>query len=126
MYTDKLKTFDCPLALAISVLSGKYKVEILFCLYLKTMRFNELLRHIPKASSKVLSQQLKELEADGIITKKVYPEIPPRTEYSLTETGRKTQPIIAAMYRWGEEIFSDNNVEIPCRDEDVKILLGEQ
>ena len=67
MDTEKLKTFDCPLNLAISVLSGKYKIEIMFCLYIKTMRFNELQRHIPKASSKVLSQQLKELEADGMI-----------------------------------------------------------
>ncbi len=125
MDTEKLKSYDCPLNLAISVLSGKYKIEIMFCLYVKTMRFNELQRHIPKASSKVLSQQLKELEADGMIIRKVYPEIPPRTEYSLTETGRKTQPIVAAMYRWGEEIFSDNNLEIPCRDEEVKVLLGE-
>lgn len=66
------------------------------------MRFGELKKNISVVSQKMLTQQLRELEADGIIVRKVYPEVPPRTEYSLTERGATLKPVLHGLYEWGE------------------------
>lgn len=84
-------------------ISSKYKCIILWHLMQRTHRYGELHRLIPQATPKMLTQQLRELEADGVIHREVYPVVPPRTEYSLTEFGRSLSPIIEAMCDWGKE-----------------------
>ena len=88
----------------LSLISGKYKPIILYCLMeYEPVRFNEMQRYIGKIADKTLSMTLKELERDALITRKMYPEIPPKVEYSLSERGRSLIPILDAMCIWGEE-----------------------
>ncbi|KZL91785.1 winged helix-turn-helix transcriptional regulator [Clostridium magnum] len=96
-----LKTFNCPVEATISLIGGKYKAIILFHLIEKIFRFNELQKLIPQATPKMLTQQLRELEADGLIIRTVYPVVPPKTEYSLSEFGKSIIHIINAMCDWG-------------------------
>lgn len=106
MQRDKI--YFCPVDATQSVIGGKYKAIILRHLIEKTLRFGELRRLIPQASHKVLIQQLRELESDGIIHREVYPVVPPKTEYSLTALGKTLIPIIAAMCAWGREHMSEH------------------
>jgi len=91
----------CPVEVAVDVLSGKWKVLVLWYLQDHKRRFNELQRLLPGVSQKVLSEQLKELERDGIIKRRVYPEIPPKVEYELTNKGAKVKPILNSLFTWG-------------------------
>lgn len=87
----------------LSLINGRYKMIILYWLGLNpVMRFNELKRHIEKISFKTLSNTLKELEADGLVSRKEYPQIPPKVEYRLSKRGKSLLPIIDAMCHWGE------------------------
>lgn len=86
----------------VNVIGGKWKVLILWHITIKPRRFNELRRLIPDISQKVLTQQLKELEKDSLISRTVYPESPPRVEYSLTQYGSTLEPIFDVLYDWGE------------------------
>ena len=96
------KLFNCPVEASLSVVGGKYKSIILYRLMTDgTLRFNEIQKLIPQATIKMLSQQLKDLEAEGIIHKEIYPVVPPKTEYSITEFGETLRPIIMAMCDWG-------------------------
>lgn len=97
--------YDCPIEVTLDVISGKWKAMILFSLLQRTIRFNELRRLIPKATQRVLTTQLRELESDGVITRKIYAEVPPRVEYSLTEFGLSLKPILELMELWGEEYW---------------------
>lgn len=88
----------------LSLISGKYKMIILYCLMeFEIVRFNELQRYLKKISDKTLSQNLKELEADGLILRKVYPQIPPKVEYSLTSKGQSLMQVLDQLCIWGEE-----------------------
>lgn len=88
----------------LSLISGKYKMVILYCLMeFGTVRFNELQRYLKKVSDKTLSQKLKELERDGLIARTVYPQIPPKVEYSLTERGQSLMGVLDQLCVWGEE-----------------------
>lgn len=89
----------------LSLIGGKYKIIIIYWLseYKPVMRFNELKRQIGSISFKTLSNHLKELEKDGLIIRKEYPQIPPKVEYSLSQKGKTLMPIINAMCDWGEE-----------------------
>ena len=91
------KKFNCSIEATISLIGGKYKAIILWHLIDKTLRFNELQKTIPNATPKMLTQQLRELEADGLLIRKVYPVVPPKTEYSLSEFGKTLSPILAVM-----------------------------
>ncbi|MCI8524934.1 MAG: helix-turn-helix transcriptional regulator [Oscillospiraceae bacterium] len=94
----------CGFHYTLSLISGKYKMIILYCLAgYEPVRFNELQRYIKKISDKTLSQNLKELEADELITRTVYPQIPPRVEYGLTERGRSLMKVLDQLCLWGEE-----------------------
>lgn len=95
------KIFNCPIEATLSLIGGKYKAIILFHLISETLRFNELQKLIPQATAKMLTQQLRELEGDGLIIRTVYPVVPPKTEYSLSEFGKTILPIINAMCDWG-------------------------
>ena len=119
MDIDKLKRFDCPLEAALAMICGKYKILIVYFLINRTLRYSELQKLLPQASPKMLAQQLKELERDGLIDRKLYPVVPPKTEYSLTALGRSLAPIILAIYQWGERLFISAGVKNPCNEEDI-------
>lgn len=88
----------------LSLISGKYKMAILYCLMeYAPVRFNALKRYLEKISDKTLSQNLKELQRDGLVDKEVYPQIPPKVEYSLTARGRSLMTVLDELCRWGEE-----------------------
>lgn len=88
----------------LSLISGKYKMPILYALMVYgPVRFNEMKRYISAVSDKTLSSSLRELEADGLIHREVYPQIPPKVEYTLTEKGRSLVPLLGGMCDWGEE-----------------------
>lgn len=92
----------CSLEAAISLIGGKWKGVILYQLLDGTARFNEIGRRIPAVTQRTLTNQLRELEADGLITRKVYAQIPPKVEYSLSELGRSLSPILLALKDWGD------------------------
>lgn len=119
MDIEKLKGFDCPLEATLSMIGGKYKILIVYFLINQTLRYSELQRLLPQASPKMLAQQLKELERDNLIHRELYPVVPPKTEYSLTELGKSLTPIILAIYQWGEKLFIQAGIENPCNDEDI-------
>ncbi len=106
---DKKSTFTCPVEATISLIGGKYKAVILWHLLHGTMRYSELHRKMPHATDKMLAQQLRELEKDGLITRTVYPVVPPKTEYNLTEFGQSLVPILDAMCNWGNEYLQSNS-----------------
>ncbi|MDO4275231.1 MAG: helix-turn-helix domain-containing protein [Eubacteriales bacterium] len=99
----KCKGFTCPVEATIQLIGGKYKAVILWHLMNQTLRYSELHRLMPKATDKMLAQQLRELEKDGLIYRKVYPVVPPKTEYSLTDFGKSLAPILDEMCSWGEQ-----------------------
>lgn len=96
--------FSCPVTATMQVLGGKWKSILINAIYLTSpARFGELKRSVKGITQSMLTQQLRELEADGIISRKIYAEIPPRVEYTLTEFGLTLSPIMLAMAKWGEE-----------------------
>lgn len=95
--------YDCPVMTAIEVIGGKWKVIILYQLRGKTLRFGELKKVIPKITQKTLTQQLRALEEDKLVTRKVYAEIPPRVEYRTTELADKLNPALELLCDWGGE-----------------------
>ena len=92
---------DCPVATTVQLIGNKWKLLILRNLLSRPWRFNEMLRSIPGISQKVLTDNLRAMENDGIITRTVFPEVPPRVEYALSELGDSMRPIIEAMQAWG-------------------------
>ena len=92
---------DCPVATTVQLIGNKWKLLILRNLLARPWRFNELLRSIPGISQKVLTENLRALEKDGVITRTVFAEVPPRVEYALSELGDSMRPIIKAMEAWG-------------------------
>ena len=99
----------CPYATAQSLISGKWAVLILMYLEEGPIRFNELLRKMPKMTHATLSVQLKSLEESGLVERRQYEAIPPKVEYSLTDIGRKFHPVIQAIEDWGNEYISHMN-----------------
>ncbi len=93
--------FGCPVEAALEAISGKWKGVILHHLQDDTRRFNELRKLIPDITQRMLTKQLRELEADKIIKRKIYPEIPPKVEYSMTDFGLTLKPVIKALQKWG-------------------------
>ena len=93
----------CPVATTVQLIGSKWKLLILRNLLVRPWRFNELRRDLEGISQKVLTESLRSLEADGIVTRTVYPEVPPRVEYSLTPLGESMKPILDAMEQWGTE-----------------------
>jgi DNA-binding HxlR family transcriptional regulator len=104
MYERKLPLpVDCGLHLTREVLNGKWKANLIYAISENIQRPSDLKRALPDATKRVLSLQLKELEEHGIICKKIYHQLPPKVEYSLTELGRSLLPVIDAMNHWGDQ-----------------------
>ncbi len=93
----------CAVEAALQFIDGKWKGVILYHLLAGTMRFNEIRRAIPSVTQRMLTNQLRELEADGLITRTVYAEVPPKVEYSLTDRGRTLEPVLLALKAWGSD-----------------------
>ncbi len=97
------KEYYCALELTLQVIGGKWKPIILWRLGQDgTLRFSELRRIMPNITQKMLTQQLRELESDGVLHREVYPQVPPRVEYSLSVKGRSLEPVICALKAWGD------------------------
>jgi DNA-binding HxlR family transcriptional regulator len=102
----------CAVEATLNLIDGKWKGVVLYHLFEGTLRFNEIRRRLPSVTQRMLTNQLRELEADGLIARKVYPEVPPRVEYSLSARGRSLEPVIMALKAWG-----DANVDLSPRAE---------
>jgi len=99
----KTKIYDCPVEAALDVIGGKWKALILWWLQQRVWRFAELRRQIPGITEKMLTQQLRELEADGIVQRQVYASVPPKVEYSLTDYGRTLKRALREICEWGRK-----------------------
>ena len=97
------KSYHCPVEATIEVIGGKWKSLILWWLHQKTYRFADLRRQIPGISEKMLIQHLRELEADGIVNRKVFSTVPPKVEYSLTDHGKSLKQALNAICDWGKK-----------------------
>lgn len=104
----------CPVAATLDLIGGKYKALILWHLADKKLRFSELRKVITNATPKMLTQQLRELEAQDLIHREVFPVIPPKVEYSLTELGHSLLPILVAMRDWGSSYLRNHALEPNC------------
>ena len=99
----------CPVETTLTLISDKWKVLILRDLMPGTKRFGELKKSVGNVSQKVLTSQLREMEQSGLLIRTVYPEVPPRVEYTLTDLGRSLKPILDAMWDWGEGYKAQNS-----------------
>ncbi|MDX1941715.1 MAG: helix-turn-helix domain-containing protein [Saprospiraceae bacterium] len=97
------KIFHCALDITMSFIGGKWKTVVLWYLRKDKKRFSELKRHIPEITEKMLSLQLRQLEQDGLVQRTVFPEVPPRVEYELTEEGKTLVPLLEMMATWGKK-----------------------
>lgn len=97
------KEYSCPIEVAMNLIAGKWKLLIMWHLRNKTRRFGALQRKIPNITQKMLTQQLRELEEDGLVHREVYAVVPPKVEYSLTPFGKAMKPILDMMLVWGHE-----------------------
>ncbi|MDO4545986.1 MAG: helix-turn-helix domain-containing protein [Bacillota bacterium] len=94
---------ECPVATTVTLIGNKWKLLIIQTLLSGTVRFGELKRSIPGISQKVLTDNLRSMEEDGLVTRTVYAEVPPRVEYALSELGRSLQPLFDQMIQWGNQ-----------------------
>jgi len=102
----------CPMILVHKLISGKWKILILWYLCKEPLRFSDLKRKLPNVTQKMLTNQLRSLEEDNLIYRKVYPVVPPKVEYGLTEVGEKIIPVLQAMHNYGEEYIDKMDGEI--------------
>lgn len=110
--SEKCLKYDvCPMALVQKLLSGKRKIMILWYLSNKVLRFNDIKKKLPDVTQKMLTQQLRSLEEDKLIFRHVYPVVPPKVEYGLTELGEKIIPILEMMHEFGAEYLESNPKE---------------
>jgi DNA-binding HxlR family transcriptional regulator len=107
MHFDTMQSKNpCPTETALAVIGGRWKVPILWHLNRETLRFGELAKLLSPVTQKMLTQQLRELERDNMVHRQVYPEVPPRVEYSLTDLGRSFEPVMTLLSQWGQEYLN--------------------
>ncbi|MDD2561779.1 MAG: helix-turn-helix domain-containing protein [Eubacteriales bacterium] len=115
---------NCPVSAMLQLIGGKYKALILWHLVQGKKRYGALSRLIPQATPKMLTQQLRELEADGLVTRTVYPVVPPKVEYALTAFGLSLKPVLDRMYAWGEGYLRGQGIRINCGMEPPENMGG--
>ncbi|GBQ77457.1 MarR family transcriptional regulator [Acetobacter malorum DSM 14337] len=103
----------CAVEATLQYIDGKWKGVILYHLLQGTLRFNEIRKRLPNITQRMLTTQLRELEHDGFVLRTVYPEVPPKVEYSLTERGRTLEPVIMALKKWGDENTEFGQAPLP-------------
>ena len=108
-YEKNGKVYHCTVEASLDVIGGKWKPLILWALGDKVLRFSELQKELPGVNAKMLTKQLRELEEDGVIQRTVYPEVPPRVEYAMTDFGRTLIPILQALCAWGTQYLEIEN-----------------
>lgn len=104
----------CPVSATLDLIGGKYKALILWHLAESKLRFSQLNKLIPGATAKMLTQQLREMETQDLIHREVFPVVPPKVEYSLTELGRSLMPVLIAMRDWGSDYLHSKNLQSNC------------
>ncbi|MGK7929118.1 MAG: winged helix-turn-helix transcriptional regulator, partial [Spirulina sp.] len=112
------KKVNCPVEITLKAIGGRWKVLILRELFIEVKRFGQLQRALTGITQKMLTQQLREMEADGIVHREVYPQVPPKVEYSLTPLGQSLKPVIDSMHEWGlkhtvTSLFSHQSFQSP-------------
>ena len=119
------RTYDrmgCPVEACTEVIGGKWKGKIMFILFTGTKRFGELRKLLPDTTQRMLTMQLRELEEDGLIERKVYAQVPPKVEYSITSQGQSLKPIIESMWHWGNDYLHnlpEDKIARPMKRESV-------
>ena len=112
---DTMKqTNRCPVGVTLELIGGKYKALILWHLSEGKLRFSELRKRVSDATSKMLTQQLRELESQALVHREVFPVVPPKVEYSLTELGKSLLPVLVSMRDWGAGYLRGKNLETNC------------
>ncbi|MDO5116612.1 MAG: helix-turn-helix domain-containing protein [Synergistaceae bacterium] len=116
--------FHCPLEASLQLIGGKYKALILWFLTEKTLRYSELHKMLPNVTDKMLTRQLRELEECGLVHREVYPVVPPKTEYSLTDFGRSLSPILKELCDWGTLYLADAERGQPSQKPEAPALAS--
>ncbi len=111
--TEK-KTYQCTFEFALDMVSGKWKSLVLYYLSEETLRYGEIRKKIDGITQKMLTQTLRELERNGLITRKVYPVVPPKVEYTITPSGAGLIPIFQSLQVWGERVAKEQGITIVC------------
>ena len=121
-FTKNGKNYLCPVEAALDVIGGKWKTLILWALGEDTLRFNELQKKLFNVNTKMLTKQLRELEEDGVIKRTVYPQVPPRVEYKITDFGKTLIPILEALSAWGADYLGlDGDSKHKCCSKSKKV-----
>jgi DNA-binding HxlR family transcriptional regulator len=121
-YSKNGKTYHCPVEAALEVIGGKWKPLILWAIGDDVLRFSELQKALPGINTKMLTKQLRCLEKDGVILRTVYPEVPPRVEYRITDFGKTLIPILKALCDWGADYLGINEYSA----DECKVLEAKQ
>src|ERR1700743_3024900 len=112
----------CPVEMCSEIVGGKWKAPILYYLLEGTKRFGELRRLLPEVTQRMLTLQLRELEGHEVIERKIYAEVPPKVEYSVTPTGESLRPLIAMMKEWGSEYLRSHSQPTPAESEGATVV----
>ena len=115
---DKKKEYCCPVGASVDEIGGKWKPLIIWALKDGKLRFNEINKILPAITQRILTKQLRELEKDNLVNRKVYAQIPPKVEYSLTKKGESVIPILEALCKWGEE-YCESKICLNVLDQKV-------
>lgn len=113
MDKEILKSCSCPLDATLAVIGGKYKLDIIYYLFGRTLRYSQIAKLV-SATPKMLAEQLKQLEKDGIVNRVLYPVVPPKTEYSLTPLGENLCAAVIEMYKFGQKLYALHDLKPRC------------
>ena len=119
MIKFKNTEYQCSMELTLDLIGGKWKSLILWHLGEKTLRFSELRKTLPQVTQKMLTQQLRELEECGLVKRFIYTQIPPKVEYSLTDSGKSLLPILETLCQWGLDYVNASEATTSCQDSEI-------
>lgn len=120
------KSYQCGMELTMDVIGGKWKTVILWHLRSRTLRFSQLKKRLDGITQKMLTQQLRELEEDGLIERTVYPQVPPKVEYNLTTYGKKIIPVLYTIYCWGIHYAEDFELDLNIEKTTLQKILNRE